>query len=545
MSILGNCFRRTIATDSIADPNGFLTEYLVGANSKTGVSVTQQTALRVVAVFACIRVGAETVGSLPLHVYERLPDGSKRRAPEHPLYPLLHDAPNPEMTSLEWREAKQGHVEGRGNGYSQIVFDGAGRIAELNHLEATRTRITRPVANGPIVYVYTRPDGTERKFPAEQILHVRCFGSNGLEGYSPIRQAREAIGISMAAEEHWARFFAQGTASNVGLEHPKQLSPQAHTNIQRSWTERTSGLANAHKPLIAEEGMKIVSLPVNLSELQFLETRGFQVSEICRLFRIFGHLIGDMQNMTAWGSGIEQLNLAFVIYCLLPRLVRWEQRINWQLFSKQERGRYFVEFSLDGLLRGDAKSRAEALQIWRRNGIIDGNGWADIESLNHFPGGDIRIVESNMVRLEDVGNRRLHPAKQARGPGEGIVVIDALKPVLSAALGRSLCHEAKALSALAKKSERDRRPALAQIYEEHRGHLAEQLAPIVDSLAALRGTKADSSLTMAIATRIASEHRRLAEEASTAGKLASLAENWETGRSEHLALATIKFLMDC
>lgn len=541
MSLIGRHLR-TRVTDSIADPGGFLQDYYGGGNSKTGVSVTSASALRVVAVFACIRVGSETLGSLPLHVYERKSDGSKRRAPEHPLYQLLHNSPNADMTSLEWREAKQSHVEGAGNGYSQLVFNGAGRIAEIIPLDSSRVRSQRVKPEAPLSYRYTRPNGQERIFQAEEIMHIRCFGSNGLEGYSPIKQAREAIGIAMAAEEHWARFFSQGQASKVGLEHPKQLSPQAHKNIRESWVETYAGLGNAHKPLIAEEGMKIVNLPINFEDLQFLESRGFSVTEICRLFRIFGHMIGDMQNMTAWGSGIEQLNLAFVIHCLLPRLARWEQRLNWQLFPAAERGRYFCEFALDGMLRGDIKSRMEALQIMRRNGIIDGDGWADLENMNHFPGGDIRIVESNMQRLERVGD--VAPARQQASEGRGMV--DAFKPVLAAAVGRSLRREAKALASFAKKGATERTPALAQFYEEHRTHLTAQLAPILESLALARGRPVDdpalNSQLSTLSSAIIADHRRLAEEAATAGTLDTLAETWETSRAEDLATKTLEAL---
>lgn len=549
MSLLSRLLR-TLATDSIADPSGYLLDYYGGGASKTGVKVNAASALRVVAVYACMRIGAETIGSLPLHVYERLADGGKRKAPEHPLYSLLHDSPNAEMTSLEWREAQQGHVEGRGNGYAQILFGNDGRPAEIIPLSSDRVSPRRrgatgqgiDAAAGELVYEYRRPNGSTRIFPAAQILHVRCFGSNGIEGFSPIAQAREAIGLALASEEHWARFFGQGSSSKIALQHPKLLSSQAHKNLQASWAEQQTGLGNAHKPIIAEEGMTVVNLPINFGDLQFLETRKFQITEIARLFRIPPHLIGDTEGQTTWGTGIEQMNLAFVIYSMLPRLVRWEQRLNRQLFLSADKGRYFCEFALDGLMRGDKKSRAEALQIERRNGIISGNDWADIENYNHFEGGDIRIVETNMTRLERVGEPQ-PGATPGAAPRSSADTLQALKPVLASALGRSLRRESKGLTSLAKKSAADRTPALAQFYEEHRTHLIEQLSPIMMSLARLRhGREASGSEVERVANLIVADHRRLAEEAATAGTLEALAGQWEADRAEQLSNRTIEAL---
>ena len=327
------------------------------------MDVSPSTALQVTAVFACVRILAETVAGLPLHVYRRLENGGKARAPDHYLYSLLHYLPNPEMTSFEFREVMMGHVCTWGNAYAEIEFDRAGRVRALWPLRPDRMTVKR--VNGRLQYIYklSKPDSqgrTEITLRDEQVFHVHGLGSDGIVGYSPIHLARQAVGLALAAEEFGARFFGNDARPGVVLEHPGQLGDEAHKRLRESWESRHGGLDKSHRVAILEEGLKVHEIGLPPEDAQFLQTRKFQVSEIARMFRIPPHMIADLERATF--SNIEHQSLEFVIHTIRPWLVRWEQEIYRSLLTPQERKTYFAEFLVDGLLRGDIKSRYGATE---------------------------------------------------------------------------------------------------------------------------------------------------------------------------------------
>lgn len=402
---------RLFGKRSMGNPNAPITgaELLSitgGDPTKGGPPVNEITALRNVAVFACLRILSETPASLPLIVYKRLPDGGKERARNHPAYNVLHDMANPEMTAMSLRETIQGHAVSWGNGYAYILREN-GFVKELWPLLPDKTRPER--VKGELVYRVTLPTGEQRILNAYDVLHIVGFGYDGLQGYSPIRLARESIGLGLAVEEFGARFFGQGTNLGGIVEHPSKISPQAHQNLKQTLNQSYQGLNKSHLLMVLEEGMKYQRLGIAPNDSQFLETRKYQVTDIARLFRVPPHLIADLDRSTF--NNIEHMGIDFVVHTLRPWLVRWEQALNYKIFTPRERKEFFVEHLVDGLLRGDSKSRAEALATLRQNGIINADEWREIENMNPQEGGTgkVYLVNGNMLPISVAG------AKKAQG----------------------------------------------------------------------------------------------------------------------------------
>ncbi len=384
-----------------------------------GVSVTPGTALQCTAVYACVRILAETVASLPLHVYRRLPDDGKERAPDHPLYGVLHDTANPEMTSFMLRETMMGHLLLWGNAYAELELTPGGQVVALWPWRPDRVRMER--VNGQLWYVVRLPEwlgNVDLGVPAWRMLHVRGLSTNGLNGLSPIAMARQAIGLSLATEEFGARFFSNGARPSVVLQHPKQLSDEAYKNIQRSWESRHQGLERAHRVGILEEGMTLQQLGIPPEDAQFLETRRFQLNEICRIYRVPPHMVGDLERATF--SNIEHQAIEFVIHTVRPWLVRWEQELMRALFTAPEREKYFAEFLVDGLLRGDTQSRYASYATARQNGWMSANDIRRLENQNPIPGGDVYLVPLNMIPADMVGENMGTPGMLATESERGL-----------------------------------------------------------------------------------------------------------------------------
>jgi len=370
--------------------------------SGAGKSVTARSAIQVSTVYACVRVIAETVASLPLHVYENTGTGSEK-ASAHPLYRLLHDEPNPEMTSFVMREAMLSHLLLWGNSYSQIIRSGRNQIVGLYPLLPDRMEVDRD-STGNIVYSYTTNEGRTVKLTPEEVLHIPGLGFDGILGYSPIALERNAIGLGIAAEEYGSKFFANGATPSGVLTHPNVVkNPKA---LRESWNANYGGSANAGRVGILEEGMKFERISMPNNEAQFLETRKFQVSEICRIYRVPPHLVGDLEHATF--SNIEHQSISFGVHTIRPWLVRIEQSMNRALFSEKEKGRYYVRFNMDGLLRGAYKERMEGYAIGIQNGFMSPNDVRSLESMNPIPdedGGNSYICNGNMISIRRAANR--------------------------------------------------------------------------------------------------------------------------------------------
>ena len=375
----------------------------------SGKPVNERTAMQTTAVYACVRILAEAVASLPLHVYEYQDDGGKKLVHDHPLYYLLHDEPTPEMTSFVFRETLMSHLLIWGNAYAQIIRDGAGRVLGLYPLLPDKMDVQRD-DRGNIYYVYSRNSDENPMFKeygdirlkAEDVLHIPGLGFDGLIGYSPIAMAKNAVGMTLACEEYGASFFANGANPGGILEHPGVLKDPS--KVRESWNSVYRGVNNAHKIAVLEEGMKYQQIGIPPEEAQFLETRKFQINEIARLYRIPPHMVGDLDKSSF--SNIEQQSLEFVKYTLDPWVIRWEQSLQRSLLLPGEKGKYFIKLNVDGLLRGDYQSRMNGYAVGRQNGWFSANDIREMENMNPIPdeqGGNLYLINGAMTKLEDAG----------------------------------------------------------------------------------------------------------------------------------------------
>ena len=380
----------------------------VFGKSISGKSVNEYTAMQTTAVYACVRILAESIASLPLHVYA-YKESKKERMPEHPLYFLLHDSPNPEMTSFIFRETAMIHLLLWGNSYAQILRDGRGRVVGLYPLLPNRMSVERNDA-GEIIYTYTPmidgspnfKDKGQIRLRREDVLHIPGLGFDGLVGYSPIAMAKNAIGIALATEEYGAAFFKNGARPGGVLEHPGVLKDPS--KLRESWHAVYGGAMNTGRIAVLEEGVKYQQIAIPPEEAQFLETRKFQIDEIARLYRVPPHMVGDLEKSSF--SNIEQQSLEFVKYTLNPWVMRWEQSLQKALLTDKERKDYFIRFNVDGLLRGDYKSRMEGYAIGRQNGWLSANDIRSLEDMNPIEaeeGGDLYLINGNMTKLKDAG----------------------------------------------------------------------------------------------------------------------------------------------
>ena len=374
----------------------------------SGKAVTERSAMQMTAVYACVRILSEAIAGLPLHLYRYKEGGGKEKAVDHPLYLLLHDEPNPEMSSFVFRETLMTHLLLWGNAYAQIIRNGKGEVIALYPLMPNKMTVDRD-SDGHLYYKYmkstdeapTMPNSTVI-LPPSDVLHIPGLGFDGLVGYSPIAMAKNSIGMAIACEEYGARFFSNGAAPGGVLEHPGTVKePQ---KIRDSWNKSFMGTPNSHRIAVLEEGMKYTPIGISPNEAQFLKTRKFQINEIARIFRVPPHMVGDLEKSSF--SNIEQQSLEFVKYTLDPWVSRWEQSIVRSLLSQNEKKEYFVKFNVDGLLRGDYQSRMNGYAVGRQNGWMSANDIRELENLDRIPeedGGDLYLINGNMTKLKDAG----------------------------------------------------------------------------------------------------------------------------------------------
>jgi HK97 family phage portal protein len=383
-------------------------DFFFGSTS-SGKPVNEHTAIQMTAVYSCVRILSETLAGLPLHVYKYNDSGGKEKYLKHPLYKLLHDEPNPEMTSFAFRETLMSHLLLWGNAYAQIIRNAKGEVISLYPLMPNKMTVDRD-ANGRLFYLYQRSsedvpslgkDNQVYLAPAD-VLHIPGLGFDGLVGYSPIAMAKNAVGLAIATEEYGAKFFANGAAPGGVLEHPGTIKdPQ---KVKESWNAAYQGSANSHRVAVLEEGMKYQPIGISPEQAQFLETRKFQINEIARIFRVPPHMLADLEKSSF--SNIEQQSLEFVKYTLDPWVVRWEQSMCRALLSDSEKPTVFIKFNVDGLLRGDYESRMSGYATARQNGWMSANDIRELENLDRIPaelGGDLYLINGAMTKLQDAG----------------------------------------------------------------------------------------------------------------------------------------------
>ena len=405
MGILSGIFKARDKPENRTAGSAY-TFYMGGSTS--GKNVTERSAMQMTAVYSCVRILAEAVAGLPLHLYKYTAEGGKEKAIDHPLYRLLHDEPNPEMSSFVFRETLMTHLLLWGNAYAQVIRNGKNEVVALYPLMPNKMSVDRD-ENGHLYYTYYRGSDEAIKnkefavtLQPSDVLHIPGLGFDGLVGYSPIAMAKNAIGMAIACEEYGAKFFANGATPGGVLEHPGAIKdPQ---RVRESWQAAFGGSSNSNKVAVLEEGMKYTPISISPEQAQFLETRKFQINEIARIFRVPPHMVGDLEKSSF--SNIEQQSLEFVKYTLDPWVIRWEQSIMRALLSNTEKKDYFVKFNLEGLLRGDYQSRMNGYAIGRQNGWMSANDIRELENLDRIPaeeGGDLYLINGNMLPLKDAG----------------------------------------------------------------------------------------------------------------------------------------------
>lgn len=370
---------------------------------REGAADRDSRALRIAAVYACTKVISETIASLPLVLYRRRRDGGKERAEADPLYDLLRWEPNRYQTSFEWREQLMAHVLLRGNAYCEIVRSPSdGRILELIPLDPEGMTVS--LSQWGPVYTYQPTDGSTRRVwqldgPADKpkILHVKGLSTNGLMGRSVLRDAADVFAAADAAQQYGRRVLENDATPGLVLTHPQVLTEEAAQRLRESWQAAYSGPKNAGKVAVLEEGMKVDRLAMSNEDLQLLESRKFSRSEIAALFRVPAHMVGDMERATF--SNIEHQSIEFVVHCIRPWAVRFEQSLHAALLSDttQQFNALFCEFLLDGLMRGDTASRYQAYQVGRQAGFLSVNDIRALENMNPIgPAGDRYLEPLNM-----------------------------------------------------------------------------------------------------------------------------------------------------
>lgn len=441
-------------TSSLDNPQAWLVNAFAGRATTSGERVTSDSSLTLPVYFACLRNLAEDLGKLPLLTYQREGE-EKTRATNHPVYRLMHDEPNPEMSAAALIEALMLAAAGWGGGFAEIERDGLFKPKALWPIHPSRVRIKRD-RNG-VLYYEVRADDLKAavqavRIEAADMFHLRGVGPTGIEGYSVLALAAESIGLSLAAQRFGASFFGSGASLGGVLEHPGKLLPEARATLRESWQSRHGGAANAGKTAILEEGMKFSKIGIPPEEAQFLETRQFQVEDICRWFRMPPRKVGYMAQAQGWAT-VEASNKDYVTDTLLPWANRWKQECARKLFTEAERGKFFCEFLFTALLQADAKDRALFYKSMLETASITPNQIAAAENLPVFPGGDIRLIPSSLQTVEAAAKAGQQPPPAPASPASPPVAkpraqasaaerVEALAPVFLDAATRLLAKEA-------------------------------------------------------------------------------------------------------
>ena len=401
-------FIRSIFKGRSANRSAGIGQRFPFGQSSAGKVVNERTAMQTTAVYSAVRILAESIASLPLHVYEKGEDGNRVRAEDLNLFYLLHDKPNPEMTSFIFRETLMTHILLWGNAFAQILRNGRGEVVGLYPLLPNKMSVERD-ETGQLYYRYLRydnepptMDGNTVILMPSDVLHIPGLGFDGLVGYSPISMTKNAIGLALAAEEYGSRFFANGAAPAGVLEHPGVIKDVS--KLRESWNSTFGGTANAGKIAILEEGLHFNPIAMSPQDSQLLETRQYQITEIARIFRIPPHMLADLSKATF--SNIEHESLEYVKYTLTPWICRWEASLTDALLTREEQRKYEIRFNVDGLLRGDYKSRMEGYAIGINNGFMCPNDVRRLEGFDLIPdekGGNNFLVQGAMIKLEDAG----------------------------------------------------------------------------------------------------------------------------------------------
>ena len=381
---------------------GYETELLRSMlSTASGKHVTVDSALQLSAVFSCVSLISETVSTLPLKIYQRKADGSRDVAVMHPLYNVLCRSPNYEMTPSRFMLMIVASICLWGNSYVEIIRTASGRVISLNPLLPQNMVITRDKITKFLKYSYTE-SGQKREISEKNMMHIRGFGIDGVMGLFKVQKARETIGAAQAAEEAAAKFFENGLQTSGLLSAEGKLTPDQREAIRINMG-KFMGSKNSGKLLVLENGMQYHGITMNPEAAQMLETRTFEIEEICRWFRVPPFMVGHLNKQSSWASSTEGMNMQFLTNTLRPMLVNIEQEIARCLIGVAESEKYYVEFGVEGLLRADSKGRAEYYASALDHGWYNRNEVRRKENEAPIPGGDIYTIQSALIPLDKVG----------------------------------------------------------------------------------------------------------------------------------------------
>jgi len=525
---------------TLATPDAWLLNALIGGKTASGVSINADTALTLSAVYNAVAIIAGTVGALPLHLFRKLEPRGRERATDHPVENLLAVEPDAEVPPYYFWETLLGHVLLRGNGYAQIIRDGGSMPTALHIFDPRRVQ---PIRTEQLQLLYEIKDGRGQviaKLPADQVLHIRGLGYDGLVGYPVIWYARESMGMGKAAEVYGAALFANSATPSGILSHPTKLRKEGRDKLREAWEAMHGGVGNAHRVAVLEEGLTWTAVGMDPKDSQFLQTRKFQIAEIARWFNLPMHKLKDLERTT--NNNIEAENRSFIDDSIMPWLIRITQEVRLKLINKPERKIYFAEHILDARLRGDTGARYAAYASARQWGILSINEIRDKENMNPIPeGGDVYLQPLNMQPATDEPPEP--PAKPEPPPPDddeperttpAPLTIHALQPVLADALGRMLRKEAKAARRAAENPETFTAWS-DEFYAGQQAYICAAIGPVLDSAAAILGQ--DEAWAHRQALDLAVEHVARSLSDLRTMLLDDLYCSWETQRAEMQAIA--------
>jgi HK97 family phage portal protein len=445
---------------------------LIGPMSLSGQRVSVHSALKLPVVFACVRVISEAAAALPLIVYERGADGSKKRARNHSLYRLLHDAPNPFMDSFTVFELLLAGCLLRGNSYAQVERDHDGTIVAIYPLQSSQMMVK--VENNNILYEYNQ-NGKKHTFKWYEILHLKGLSFDGIIGLSPLSLLSEAIGRAQAVNEYSAKFFINDASPGGIIKHPKNLGEKAHNNLMKTWYRAYGGNSKSHKTAILEEGMDFQSIGLSPEESQMIDTAKFSVVEICRAYKVPLNLVQDHERSTY--SNVTEQNRSFVVHTLQPWLKRIEQVCNRVLFTEREKERFFVEYKLDSLLKGDQKTRYECYEIGMNKGFLSINDVRGFENLTPVPGGDQYQPDNEPAPARAMTRAQEEPTSRDK-------ILENFKPLIREAAGTIINHECGLLKSGLREHQNEFKTFLENLYtNDMPDYLKEKYGPVLRSFA--------------------------------------------------------------
>ena len=498
--------------------------YAVGAGSSTGMRITADTVKRIACVYACVSVIGKLVASFPLGIYRETDNGGKDLVPKHPIHQLIAARPNEKQTSFEWRQMMQGHLELRGNAYSEIILDGRGWPVQLLPLHPDKVTV-EIMRDGRLRYKYNDPLTNQvRVLLQEEVFHLRNWSDDGYVGQSTVSLGADVFGVALAAQEYSARFFANDARPGGIIEGANFKNKVDKNAFRDDWQESQVG-RNRHKIAVLPHGLTYKEIGVKPSDAQLLDARKFSRIEICSMFGVPPHLIGETEKTATYAS-VEQFNIMFATECLWPRLVNWEQTLHRDLIQDD---RYLAKFSMAALMRGDTAARYGAYQIAIQNGWLSQNDVRVMEGLNPISDGDKYWRPANWAELGATAQPLLpgetseaDPTQSDPGNSTGEQADTDKRYRLLLLSNAERCHR-KELEAVRKLAQRQAPPEdYEAFYEKHAGFLA----------AVLR-------ISTGRARQFCSE--RLLELATVADRNL-IAQKWAAGARELAAMAALHAL---